>query len=100
MDASIIIALIFGIASVISSFFFGLIPSIRKQKIEKLVKKIEILTKDVKSFYEIETILLEKLASGGSSKALKEEIRREAEKRTNHKLSNYSFPSHFNKDKQ
>ena len=39
MDTGVIIALILGFASIVSSICFGLIPNIRKEKLRKLENK-------------------------------------------------------------
>ena len=42
METGIAVSLILGIASIISSVCFGLIPGIRRNKLEKLEKKYEL----------------------------------------------------------
>ena len=53
MDSSIIISLILGFASIVSSICYGLVPGIRKNKLEKLEKKVNVLAQDIDSFYVI-----------------------------------------------
>lgn len=93
MDTGIIIALIFGFASIITSICFGLVPSIRKEKIEKQKKKILALLKDIDSFYSIESLLLDELctATGKSKDSMKREIRKRVRDEKNYTLN--STPS-------
>lgn len=74
METSIIISLIFAVASIVSSVFFGLVPAIRKNKIERLEKMNREILNDVKLFYEIEDELLNRLqaATGTKIRNLKE----------------------------
>ena len=77
METSILISLILGIASIISSICFGLIPTIRKNKVEKLENKIQRLLLNHKLFYEIEDELLNRLSScGGNKNTIKSEVRK------------------------
>lgn len=93
MDTGIIIALIFGFASIITSICFGLVPSIRKEKIEKQKKKILTLLKDIDSFYSIESILLDELCAvtGKSKESVKREIRKRVREEKNYSIN--SMPS-------
>ena len=93
MDTGIIIALIFGFASIITSICFGLVPSIRKEKIEKQSKKILMLSKDIDSFYSIELLLLDELcaATGKSKESVKREIRKRVREEKNYSIN--STPS-------
>ena len=93
MDTGIIIALIFGFASIITSICFGLVPSIRKEKIEKQKKKILTLLKDIDSFYSIESILLDELCAvtGKSKDSAKREIRKRVREEKNYSIN--STPS-------
>lgn len=93
MDIGIIIALIFGFASIITSICFGLVPSIRKERIEKQKKKILTLLKDVDSFYSIESILLDELCAitGKSKDSVKREIRKRVREEKNYSIN--SMPS-------
>lgn len=95
MDTGIIIALIFGIASVITSICLGIVPSIRKEKIEKQNKKILTLLKDIDSFYSIESILLDELcaATEKNMESTKREIRKQVRDEKNYTISEYSTPS-------
>ena len=99
MDSGIIISLILGGASIISSICFGLVPTIRKNKLEKLVEKQQKLLSDIKLFYEIEDELLNKLEEHGFNKnSTKVQIRKiVSDKNGNRKLSDNSKPSVFNK---
>lgn len=77
MDSSIIISLILGCASIVSSICFGVIPSIRKNKLQKLEEKVQRLLWDIKLFYEIEEELLTRLEGCGYKKgSLKPTIRK------------------------
>ena len=95
MDSGVIISLILGLASIVSSVCFGLIPGIRKNKIERLEKKIYIMAQDIDSFYAIEQYLLENLskAIGKNPKTIKEEVRKRVKNEKGRSLSNYSTPS-------
>ena len=100
MDTSIAIALIFGICSIISSVCFGLIPTIRKQRIERLEKKVLTLLKDLDSFYAIESELLDECLkmNGKNKEGLKREIRKRVKDTKNYTLSDYSSPSNLGKE--
>ena len=95
MDSSIIISLILGFASIVSSICYGLVPGIRKNKLEKLEKKVNVLAQDIDSFYAIEQKLLEQLSTSTNRNflTLKKEIRKEVEKEKGRCMSNYSKPS-------
>lgn len=95
MDSGVIISLILGFASIISSICFGLIPGIRRNKIERLEKKVRTLAQDIDSFYAIEQSLLEQLsaATGEKSKKLKEETRKQVKIEKGRALSSYACPS-------
>jgi len=100
MDTSIVIALIFGICSIISSVSFGLIPTIRKQRLEKLEKKVHVLLKDLDSFYAIESELLDECSklNGKNKETLKREMRKRVKDTKNYTLSDYSTPSNLGKE--
>ncbi len=93
MDTEVIIAMIFGIASLISSFCFGLVPSIRKEKIERQKRKILTLLKDIDSFYTIESLLLDELcaATGKNKESTKRDVRKQVRNEKNYNIS--SSPS-------
>lgn len=95
MDSGVIISIVLGSASVISSICFGLIPNIRRAKLEKLEKKVLIMAQDIDSFYAIEQSLLEQLSSGTgkSSETLKRETRKNVKIEKGRPLSNYAKPS-------
>jgi len=95
MDSGIIVSLILGFASIISSICFGLIPGIRRNKIERLEKKVRTLAQDIDSFYAIEQSLLEQLsaATRKNSKKLKEETRKQVKIEKGRVLSSYACPS-------
>lgn len=94
---SIIISIVFAVASIISSICLGLVPNIRKSKIEKLEKKVHRLLWDVKLFYEIEEELLSRLSATGNKDTIKKEVRKIVSDRNNRPLSDESKPSVFNK---
>lgn len=95
MDTGIVIALILGAASVVSSICFGLIPGIRRNKLDKLEKKVHTLAQDVDSFYAIEQSLLEQLSivSGKNAETIKKETRARVREEKGRSLSNYAKPS-------
>lgn len=99
MDNGVIISLILGGASIISSISFGLVPTIRKNKLDKLVEKQQKLLSDIKLFYEIEDELLNKLEEHGLNKnSTKVQVRKiVSDKNGGKKLSDNSKPSVFNK---
>ena len=63
METSIIISLILGAASIVSSICFGLIPNIRKNRIEKLELQRDRLFRDIQLFYDVEDELLTYVAN-------------------------------------
>lgn len=96
METSIIISLIFAVASIVSSVFFGLVPTIRKNKIERLEKMNREILNDVKLFYEIEDELLNRLqaATGTKKETLKREVRAIISANNDGgKLNDYAKPS-------
>lgn len=95
MDTGVVVSLILGGASIVSSVCFGLIPGIRKERMEKLEKKSLIFAQDIDSFYAIEKSLLEQLsvATGENSETLKKKIRKQVEIEKGRTLSPYSQPS-------
>ena len=95
MDTGVVIALIFGIASIVSSICFGFIPGIRKNKLEKQERKIHTMAQDLDSFYAIEQSLLEQLATatGRNSETIKKETRALVRQEKGRSLSNYAKPS-------
>lgn len=95
MDTGVVIFLILGGASIISSVCFGLIPGIRQKKIEKLENKTRLFAQDIDSFYAIEKSLLEQLseATGENSETLKKKVRKQVGNEKGHGLSSYSQPS-------
>lgn len=99
--AGIIISLIFGVASIVSSIMFGLVPNMKKQKIEKLRNKNQTLFADVKAFYEIESILTKRLAeaTGKNETTLKKEVRQSVREKLGYSLSIYTKPSMNTLDK-
>ena len=101
METSIIISLILGAASIVSSICFGLIPNIRKNRIEKLELQRDRLFRDIQLFYDVEDELLEYVVnnlSNANKSGLKIKFREIVS--NNHKgdrLSDYSKPSVFKK---
>ncbi len=83
MDSGIIIVLILGASSVVSSFFFGFIPNTKREaqhKQEQLLlaelssyrtaletknNQLLLLSKQIISYYNLESILLDELAKNG-----------------------------------
>ena len=61
MKTEIIISLIFGVSSIITSIFFGLIPNLRKEKIVSLENKLKQRSQDLDFFFTEEAFLLEQL---------------------------------------
>lgn len=102
MDSGIIISFVLGSASIISSICFGLIPNIRKSKLENLEKKVLIMAQDIDSFYAIEQSLLEELSciTGKSKETLKRETRKNVKVEKGRPLSNYSTPSGISSELQ
>lgn len=91
----VVISLILGGASIISSIMFGLVPTMRKQKLEKLKNKNQKLFADVKALCKIESILVKRLAeaTGKNEITLKKEVRQDVRDKTGYSLSPYTKPS-------
>jgi Na+-translocating ferredoxin:NAD+ oxidoreductase RnfG subunit len=99
MSTEIIISLVFGVASVVSSVCFGLIPTIRKTRLEKLEIKIQRLLWNMKLYHEIEDEMLNRIASTGANKqTTQREVRNKVYKENgNRMLSDEAKPSVYNK---
>ena len=99
MDSGIVISLILGGASVISSICFGLIPNVRRERISKLEKQRDKLFSDIRFFHEIEYELLNIVEkSGGNNVDTKRKVRiLISEKNNGVFLSEYAKPSIYNK---
>ena len=96
MDSGIIISLVLGGASIISSICFGLIPTIRKNQLEKLENRQQKLLWDIKLFYDIEKELLNMLEQHGHNKeTTKKQVRKLVFDNNDRRLSDYSQPSKF-----
>lgn len=95
MEVGVIISLLLAVASIISSIFYGLIPGIRKAKMESMEKKLHTFAQDIDSFYAIEQSLLEQLsaATGKNAETLKKTTRKQISKEKGHSLSQYACPS-------
>lgn len=100
MDTGIVISLILGLASIISSIFYGLVPSIRKEKFEKQKRKIAILLKDIDSFYAIETELIKRLSedTGKSQDGIKRDVRKYIRDQKQYSISDFSTPSRIKEE--
>ena len=98
MDTGIIITLIIAAAGIISSTILGY-AGIRKTKVEALKKKITTLAQDVDYFYEIESVLVERLSRETSQNAntLKKEIRKIVQEKKQRPLSYFAKPSEISK---
>lgn len=94
-NESLVVSLILGIASIISSVMYGYLPSRRKEKIERLTHQRDLLFQDVKSFYVIEDKLVKQLAEavGKNEVNIKKRVRQEVREETGHTLSDYTKPS-------
>ena len=99
MDSGILIALILGSASIVSSICFGLVPNVRKNKLDKLESQREKLFHDISLFYDIEEELLNKLEKFGcNKKSTKQEVRKTVStKHGGEVLSKLSSPSEYKK---
>ena len=100
MDSGIIISLILGCASIISSICFGLIPNIRKNRISKLEAQREKLFQDIFLFREIEDELLNIIAqsTGNNKISTQKSFRKLVSSKNNGKvLSENTKPSVYNK---
>lgn len=95
MDNSVIISLVFGVSSIISSFFYGYIPAKQKEKIEKQNKKILKLYKDLNLFNEIEEMLLKELeeSTTENKNTAKRRIRRIVTDKKGYTFSDLRNPS-------
>lgn len=100
MDTGIVISIIFGAASIISSICFGLIPTIRKEKLKKLTEKTLKMNKDIKFFYNLEQTYIEELSkiTGKNKETLKKEKRAQVEDAIGFPLSKYAKPSAFKQE--
>ncbi len=92
METSVIVSLILGGSSIISSVFFGLIPMIRRNKLARLEDKNYQLLNDIKLFYEIEAELLERLqgSTNVSKETLKKEIRKKVSENNDGRVLSYN----------
>lgn len=99
MNDGIVISIILGAASVISSICFGLVPSIRREKLKKLSDKITTLSKDIKFFYNLEQCYIEELSkiTGKNIETVKKDKRAQIRDDIGYSLSQYAKPSNFNK---
>lgn len=101
VDSGIIISLVLGCASAFSSICFGLVPSIRKNRIDKLEIQKCRLFRDIHLFYDIEEELLEYIKNNlpnVNKSSLKIKIRETVSERNNGDvLSDYSKPSVYKK---
>ena len=100
MESGIVIALILGGASVVSSICFGFIPSIRRGKVEQLELKIQRLLWNMKLYHEIEDELLDRLENTTGQNKL--ETQRSVRKMVSNNnggrvLSDECTPSVYNK---
>ena len=97
LDIGVIIALIFGIASVISSIFFGWIPSRNREKISRLEGKLNKANNNISFFVEEEKILLQALSEkeNRSADSIKVEIRKKVSETTGKRLDDSYRPSHY-----
>lgn len=97
MESGIIISLILGTASIVSSVCFGLIPSIRKEKLDKLTRKVNKMSQDIRFFYMLEQTYIEELSktSGENKDTLKKNRRTQIESAVGYPLSQYAKPSVF-----
>ncbi|MBO4739564.1 MAG: hypothetical protein J5606_08405 [Bacteroidales bacterium] len=95
MDSGIIIALILGGASIVSSICFGLIPSIRKEKLDKMQTKVNKMIKDIHFFYNLEQNYIQELSemTGKNKETIKKDKRTQIEKTVGYSLSQYAKPS-------
>ena len=95
MDTGIIVSLILGGAGIISSIFYGYIPSRQKEKVDRSEKKVHTLALDIDFFYTTESNLLEMLSTTTQKNkdTLKKEVRNKVMKDKGRPLSIYSKPS-------
>ena len=95
MDSSIIVALILGFASIISSICFGLVPGIRRNELQRMKEKGMIAAEDLELFYDIEDALLDQLskATNQNKTSLKIQNRNAVSTKYSRKLSKFSCPS-------
>ena len=82
MATEIIISLIFGVSSIVTSIFFGLIPNLRKERITSLENRIKQRNQDLDFFFAEEILLLEQLcqATGENIHSKKIAIRQSIER--------------------
>lgn len=98
MDNGVIISLILGSASIVSSICFGLIPNIRKDRIDKLELQRDQLFRDIRLWHEIEDELLNIIELSGQNKiTTQKQVRKRISERHCDVLSDYSKPSVYKK---
>ena len=99
MDSGVLISIILGFASIVSSIAFGIIPSIKRKKIEIMKSELLTLYKDLDSYYQIEELLLTQLCAlnNKSPNTMKVEYRRIISEKEGRVLSNNIKPSYITK---
>lgn len=100
MDTSIVISLILGVSSIITSIFYGYIPTKRAEAIRKKNHKILILYKDIDSLNDIEDLLLNELckSNGENKESVKRRIRKSISDKKGFPLSELRNPSNVKKE--
>ncbi len=95
METSVIISLIFGISSIVASYFYGYIPAMRKAKIDKLNSKILLLYRDIDIMNDIESRLIDELsvATKENKETIKRRVRKEISDNKGFVLSDLRKPS-------
>ncbi len=95
MESEIIVALIIGISSIVTSIIWGWIPRTRKQRIDNIKETNRTLYRDIRSFYDIESLLLDELSnkSGINKETLKKKYRKIIEDKNGYTLSPNIKPS-------
>ena len=97
MDSGVIIALILGAANIVSSIFFGWIPSLNKERLRKLDKKVNSLRRSVSFFVEEEKYILQRLAEKEDRpvESIKKELRKQVKDTTGKQLDESFRPGHY-----
>ena len=86
--------------SIISSICFGLVHSIRRDKLNKLSDKIIAMRNDVNFFYKLERCYIEELSkiTRKNKETIKKENRAKIEDTIGYPLSRYSTSSVFKQE--
>ena len=99
MDTGVIIALILGVADILSAIFFGWIPSRNRERIAKMKDQADMMSDWIAFFVAEEEYLLEMLAEreGKPYQSLKIETRKYITNKYGIQLGDNFRPGHFSR---